>query len=233
MNYPRLSNQHCQLYIFYCSRVSLPFVFNYRDYQIQDWETHSITVKCPGKQICDCISYDIIISCTVPKCPVHEFVMVRVSPMLSRTVQLNELVLPVDRWDVPVIKDGLSRGDRGWGAFKYSIFIWSTEKRHPGIFVIKSLVPVIKIAIHVPEFPSIYCLCPWCFHLALIIQSGEHVLNALILKSGNISEDTAHFLIFLIILTWQILFKNQTYYICMTVRISGWIQYIFLFPENF
>lgn len=129
----------------------------------------------------------------VPKCPAHEFVMVQVSPMMSCTVQLNELVLPVDRWDIPVIKGGLSRGDRGWGAFKYSIVIWSTEKRHPGIFVIKSLVPVIKIAVHVPVFPSIYCLCPWRFHLALMIQSGECVLNALIQKSGNISQDTAQF----------------------------------------
>lgn len=165
------------------------FLFNHRISESR----YSITPKCPGKQICDCISYDIMISCTVPKCPAHELVMVHVSPMMSCTVQLNELVLPVDRWDIPVIKGGLSRGDRGWGAFKYSIVIWSTEKRHPGIFVIKSLVPVIKIAVHVLVFPSIYCLCPWRFHLALMIQSGEHVLNALIQKSGNISQDTAQF----------------------------------------
>lgn len=84
-------------------------------------------------------------------------------------------------------------GGQGVGCFQIQhrhLIHWKKTPRH---FFIKSLVPVIKIAVHVPVFPSIYCLCPWRFHLALMIQSGERVLNALIQKSGNISQDTAQF----------------------------------------
>lgn len=162
------------------------FLFNHRISESR----YSITPKCPGKQICDCVSYDIMISCTVRSKVSSSWICngtcisydVMYSSVKWTSATCGQVRYPRHRrWTVA--------GGQGVGCFQIQhrhLIHWKKTPRH---FCYKISSTGNKNCCTCTSI----CLCPWRFHLALMIQSGERVLNALIQKSGNISQDTAQF----------------------------------------